>query len=43
MDTLLFMRSLQAFRTIIGENHWIVGGDFNIITSLVESEEASKY
>jgi hypothetical protein len=27
---------IQALKTIIGDKHWIIGGDFNIITSLDE-------
>jgi len=30
------LESLQWIKTHIGEKHWLVGGDFNLITSLNE-------
>jgi hypothetical protein len=33
-EKIIFLQSLQGIKTIIRDKHWIVGGDFNIITSL---------
>jgi hypothetical protein len=35
-NKLPFLTNLQALKYIIGDHHWITGGDLNIITSLDE-------
>jgi hypothetical protein len=32
----MFLNFVKALQNIIGDNHWLVQGDFNIITSLVK-------
>jgi hypothetical protein len=35
-DKINFLSSIQSINHLIGDAHWLIGGDFNIINSLAE-------
>ena len=38
MEKCSFISSLKSVRYILPNEHWVVGGDFNLITSLEEKK-----
>jgi hypothetical protein len=38
----LFLHSLSFLGRLIGQKHWIIGGDFNIILTLEEKSGGTK-